>query len=58
MKYTKELLKDTPDYENYTENEAKLSIEELRELGYIKCGECCKTNKGCSGGKGCCKQKM
>lgn len=57
MKNTKDILKDTPDYEEYTANEAKLSIEELRELGYIKCGGCCSSGKGCSGKKGCCKRK-
>jgi sulfate adenylyltransferase subunit 1 (EFTu-like GTPase family) len=35
------ILKDTPDYEQYTENEAVLTLEEQREFGLLKCGGCC-----------------
>lgn len=50
------ILKDAPDYEKYTENEAVLTIEEQRELGLLKCGGCC--SKGGNGGKkGCCKNR-
>ena len=61
MKYTGDILKDKPEYEDYSENEAKLTIEEMRELGILRCGGCCssgKNNKGCnkcSKGKKCCK---
>lgn len=46
-----DILKSTPDYEDYTENEAKLSVEEMRELGMLKCGGCC-SSKG-NGSCGC-----
>lgn len=56
------ILKDTPDYEQYTENEAVLTLEEQKEFGLLKCGGCCsKKSSGCcsekSSGcnKGCCK---
>lgn len=59
-----DILKDKPDYEDYSENEAKLSIEEMRELGILRCGGCCskKSNKnnkcsGCNKLKKCCKSK-
>lgn len=48
---TEDLLKATPEYESYDENEAKLTVEELRENGLIKCGGCCST-KGDSCGCG------
>lgn len=55
------ILKSTPDYEDYTENEVKLSIEEMRELGLIKeCGCKCSKNKCCKSHKdksSCCKRK-
>ena len=35
-----DLLKDSVDYEDYSENICSLSIEELREEGLIKCGGC------------------
>lgn len=47
-----ELLKSTRDYEDYTENVAKLSIGDLRDLGLIKCGGCCST-EGSSKKCGC-----
>lgn len=48
------MLKDTPDYEPYSENEVKLSIKEMRELGLIKCGGCCNKGGGaCDKRKGC-----
>lgn len=55
------ILKDKPDYEDYTKNEVKLSIKELRDLGLLNCGGCCSKNSGnnkCSGCnkvKKCCK---
>lgn len=59
-----DILKDKPDYEDYSENEVKLTIEEMRELGMFKCGGCCSknsntTNKcsGCNKSKKCCKSK-
>ncbi len=59
-----DVLKDKPDYEDYGENEAKLSIEEMRKLGILRCGGCCskKSNKnnkcsGCNKSKKCCKSK-
>lgn len=57
MNKSKEILKDSPDYEEYTVNEVKLSLEEMRELGYLKCGGCCSSGGGCSTKKGCCKTK-
>ncbi|MEQ8154516.1 MAG: hypothetical protein ABRQ25_06495 [Clostridiaceae bacterium] len=45
----KSLLKDTEDYENITENVAKLSKEEMEMLGISHSCGCC------SGG--CCKNK-
>lgn len=56
------ILKNKPDYEEYTENEVKLSIAEMRELGMLSCGGCCSKsaegNKkcgGCNKEKKCCK---
>ena len=45
-----EILKSTPEYEEYSENEAKLTVAELKELGLLTCN--------CSCGKkgGCCKK--
>ena len=41
-------------YEAYSENEVKLTIEEMRGLGLVSCGGCCSKNKGgCSKKKGC-----
>lgn len=64
MEYRGEILKDTPDYEAYSENEVKLTIEEMRELGMLRCGGCCsskggKSDKcnGCSKSKKCCKSR-
>ena len=57
MKKTEDILKDSPEYEDYDVNEVKLSVQELRELGIIKCGGCKSGGKCskcyCSGG--CCK---
>ncbi|MCI5748119.1 MAG: hypothetical protein MR322_01385 [Clostridium perfringens] len=53
----KDVLKDAPDYEDYTINEAKLSVAEMRELGLLKCGGCCSSGGGCSKKNGCCKTK-
>lgn len=49
-----ELLKDTIDYEDYSENIYNPTIEELKKAGLIKCGNgcsnCkCKSSGGCSG---------
>lgn len=41
-----DLLKSTPEYEDYSENEAKLSIKELRDYGLLKCGGCCSKKDG------------
>lgn len=43
---TEDLLKATPEYEAYDQNEAQLTVEELREYGLIKCGGCCSTKGG------------
>lgn len=47
-----DILKSTPDYEDYTDNEAKLSVQEMRDLGLLKCGGCC-SSKGSGSGCGC-----
>ena len=46
------ILKETPEYE------AKLSVQELRELGIIKCGGCKSSGKcaTCNCSIGCCKK--
>ena len=51
------ILSDTPEYEKYSENEAVLTKEEMKELGiepkkktYFLGGGC-----GCNGG--CCKNR-
>jgi len=60
--YKEELLKNTIDYEGYTENICKLTLEELKEEGLLQCGGCClkgeKNNNKCSGckDKGSCKK--
>jgi hypothetical protein len=47
-----DLLKDSIDYEEYSKNICKLTIEQLREEGLIKCGGCClkkdKNKKKCN----------
>ncbi|HCW54862.1 MAG TPA: hypothetical protein DG753_14260 [Clostridium sp.] len=48
-KITDDLLKDSIDYEDYSENICTLTIEEMRAEGILKCGGCC--NKG--GGSKC-----
>ena len=56
MRNKEDILKDTPEYEDYDKNEVKLTIEEMRELGLLKCsGGCCKTKGGCNKEKSCCK---
>lgn len=52
------ILKETPEYEDYDVNEAKLSVQELRELGIIKCGGCKSSGKcaTCNCSTGCCKK--
>lgn len=58
-----DLLKNTMDYEDYTENICKLEIEELINEGLLKCGGCClegdkKENKcGNCKNKNSCKSK-
>ncbi|MCE5221587.1 MAG: hypothetical protein LLF98_10095 [Clostridium sp.] len=39
--YKEELLKNTIDYEEYSENICKLTLEELRDEGLLKCRGCC-----------------
>lgn len=50
-----DLLKDAIDYEEYSENICKLTVEELREVGLLQCGGCClkggKNNSNCNGCK-------
>ena len=41
--YKEDLLKNTRDYEEYTENICRLTVEELREEGLLQCGVCCST---------------
>lgn len=42
IKINKEnLLKDTIDYEEYSKNICKLTVEELKEEGLLQCGGCC-----------------
>ncbi|MDR3596380.1 hypothetical protein [Clostridium sp.] len=36
-----DLLKNTVDYEEYSENICKLNVEELIEEGLLECGGCC-----------------
>ena len=57
--YKEELLKNTIDYEEYSENICNLTLEELREEGLLKCGGCCLKEKnrnnctGCNSKSGC-----
>jgi len=60
--YKEELLKNTIDYEEYSENICELTLGELKDAGLLKCGGCClkeneKKNKctGCKD-KGSCKK--
>lgn len=49
-----DLLKNSPDYEDYSKNVCNLSIEELRKEGLLQCGGCCsKSSKGKSNCGGC-----
>lgn len=58
-----DILKVSPDYEAYTENEAKLTIDELKELAGVEPKKsCCGKSGGCSSGGcsssgSCCKTK-
>lgn len=58
----KNILKDKPDYEEYTKNEVKLTIGEMKDLGLLSCSGCCSRNSsdrnkcsGCNKIKKCCK---
>ena len=44
-----DLLKDSIDYEDYSENICTLTIEEMKAEGLLKCGGCCCMG----GGSGC-----
>ena len=35
---SEELLKATPEYEDYDKNQAQLTVKELRDYGLLKCG--------------------
>ncbi|EKQ53310.1 MULTISPECIES: hypothetical protein [unclassified Clostridium] len=39
--YKEDLLKNTIEYEEYSENVYKLTPEELRKEGLLQCGGCC-----------------
>jgi hypothetical protein len=39
--YKEELLKNTIEYEEYSENIYKLTLKELKDVGLLKCGGCC-----------------
>ena len=39
--YKEDLLKNTIDYEDYSENVCKLNVKELRDEGLLECGGCC-----------------
>lgn len=60
--YKEQLLKNSIDYEEYSENICNLSVEELKKEGLLKCGGCClkgeHENKNCGGckNKKCCKK--
>lgn len=53
--YKEELLKNTIDYEEYSENICKLTLGELKDAGLLKCGGCClkeeKDKNKCTGCK-------
>ncbi|MBE6061996.1 MAG: hypothetical protein E7207_00205 [Clostridium butyricum] len=44
-----DLLKNSIDYEDYSENICKLTVEEMQLEGLLKCGGCC----GAGGGSKC-----
>lgn len=50
-----ELLKNTIDYEDYSENICNPSKEELEKAGIFSCGGCC--GKCNCKNKGCCSKK-
>ena len=53
MKEKKDLLKNNVEYEDYSNNIAQLTKEEMIELGIeTKGGSCC-SSKGCSKKGGC-----
>lgn len=41
-----DLLKDSMDYEDYSENICTLTIEEMRLEGLLRCGGCCSSEGG------------
>lgn len=58
IKINKEdLLKNTIEYEDYSENICKLTIEELREAGLLQCGGCCLKGENKKGKCNDCKSK-
>lgn len=52
-----ELLKETIDYEEYTENVYRLTVEDLRKEGLLKCGGCCMQGENKKGNCSGCKSK-
>lgn len=55
-----DILKASPDYEDYTKNEVKLTQEELKELGLCEAKKsCCGKSGGCcsTGSGSCCKKR-
>lgn len=53
--HKEKLLKDSIDYEEYSENIYKITLGELKEEGLLKCGGCClkgeKNKSKCTGCK-------
>ena len=41
-----DLLKESIDYEDYSENICILTVEEMRAEGLLKCGGCCSSKGG------------
>lgn len=52
-----DLLKNTIDYEDYTENIYKIEVEELIKEGLLKCGGCCLKGESKENKCGNCKSK-
>ncbi len=56
-KNNEDILGDGPEYEAYSENEATLTLEEMKELGIKPEKKSYILGGGCNCNKGCCKNR-
>lgn len=58
MKKIENILKDTPEYESYSENEVKLTVGEMKELGGFSCSKGCCSKGSNNSNRSCCKKNV